>query len=109
MIDRKRYQNSRFLNAADLTQPRTVVTITAVGEELVGDEKRCKLIVKVEQFSKGLACNLTNTDSLCQILGENEDLWPGKRIALVKARTLFSGRMTDCIRIEAAPALTAAA
>jgi len=100
-IDRTRYTTSRFLRAADLTTLRTTATITGVREELLGEDKKPKVVVEFTGL-KPLVANLTNLDALCALFGDEETAWLGRSVTLVKSRAAFQGRQVDAVRVEAA-------
>jgi hypothetical protein len=105
VIDRNKYRNARFLKTDELSTPRVVVTVAGCHEEELetdGGETKLKLAVEFAEFPKPLILNVTNLDALCELLGEDETAWAGRRVALVKRRVDFQGKRTDAIRIEAA-------
>ena len=57
--------------------------------------------------------NKTNAGLLAAALGDETDHWRGKQVELYPDRTMFSGRMVECIRVrvprDAAPAQPAPA
>jgi hypothetical protein len=105
MIDRNKYRTTRFLKTDELSTPRTVATIAGCHEEELDADNggtKLKLVVEFAEFPKPFVLNVTNLDALCELLGEDEAAWVGRKVALVKCKVTFQNRRVDAIRIEAA-------
>ena len=102
---------SRFLSAADITQP-TLATITYVEMEAIGQEGNLKPVLHLDEFDKSLVLNKTNFRTLAGAFGDETDNWRGRQIVLFTEMVPFKGQLTKSIRVrlpkskqqEAAPA-----
>lgn len=93
---------SKYLKADDLKGRRIPVTIERVSFEHMDDEQ--KAIVHFRGVAKPLVLNRTNAGSIALIVGTDEmDEWPGRAVQLYGTPTMFQGKMTLAIRIEAPP------
>ena len=82
-----------------------VVTITHVKDERVGKDQELKPVLYVEEYKRGIILNKTNAKALVRILGDDETLWPGKKVVLitVPTRNPQTGEDCDAIRMQAVP------
>lgn len=99
---------STYLKAADLQGRAVKVTIKdCVIQPLDDGDKPLLTFVGKD---RGLILNKTNAGMLAAVLGDETDHWRGKRIELYPDKTMFSGRMVECIRVripqELGPAAT---
>jgi hypothetical protein len=92
----------RFLAAADVKERPRVAVISRLAKEEVGkgDEATEKWALFFEDGVKPIILNRTNWEILEDAFGDSDD-WPGHKVKIKCARTLFQGKMTDCIRLEA--------
>jgi hypothetical protein len=95
---------SKYLKCADLKgQPRVVQIKNAPIETLKspkGEEQR-KAVLYFNGIKKTLPLNLTNYDSVADIIGDDEtNNWTGARIELYPGTTMLGGKTVDCIRIR---------
>jgi hypothetical protein len=89
---------SNYLKAADL-HGDTVVTITTVSLEQIGDER--KPVVYFAEMETGLVLNKTNKETIKAVLGTPDtDHWVGKQITLFPTQVDFQGRQVEAIRIR---------
>jgi hypothetical protein len=95
-----------YLKAGDLNGRKVPVKIAAWEVAEFDDGK--KLVLSFVGREKKLAVNLTNCNSIIEILGTDEtDQWVGHVIVLRPDRTMFGAKMVDCVRVEAyVPATT---
>lgn len=90
------------IKAEDLQGRDVMVQIREAKVEELGQEKDKKVVIYFQGKEKGLALNMTNTDTLIEMFGTDEtDDWVGQWIVLYKDRTKYGGKMVDCIRIKA--------
>jgi hypothetical protein len=94
---------SRFLKAADLTQPRVGI-ISYISTERFPDDDRDKLIVNFETHGiKPMVLNVTNFDAIAEIAGTDEtDRWPRLTIELFATKVPLRGKLVDAVRVRAA-------
>jgi hypothetical protein len=95
---------SKYLKAADLKGRPHVVQIKHAPIETLknpkGEEQR-KVVLQFNGVKKSLPLNLTNYDSVADIVGDDEtNNWPGARIELYPGTTMLGGKTVDCIRIR---------
>lgn len=91
-----------YLNSGDVTQGGIHTVIVGIDvEDVVGDEKPgdFKPVMRVQGFDKGIVINRTNGDALMQAFGDDTDAMIGKEIKLSRGRTLYKGKMVDCVTI----------
>jgi hypothetical protein len=99
-FSKKHFFKSSFYKASDLTGAPQTLTITSVGESLVGPEKQHRCIVYFDESDLGLVLNATNYDALASAFGDDTDAWTGKRIGLVRAIVAFQGKQVPAIRVR---------
>jgi hypothetical protein len=90
---------TNFYKAADLPPEGLVLTIASISTETMpeGAERRC---LSFQEGTKKLTLNRTNWVKVSELTGKDDDsLWTGHRIRLVKQRVLFKGDMVDAIRL----------
>ena len=78
------------------------LTISAVMVEDVGSDKKSepKPIVYFSERDKGLVLNVTNKNTLVELLGVETDRWKGQRITLFPTQVDFRGDQVEAIRIR---------
>ena len=94
---------SKYLKAEDLGSTRPIVTIASVEMEDVGNgqKQERKLVLHwVESNMKPLVLNLINSDTIAEIIGDDDyDNWPGHKVQLFATKTEFQGKRVPCIRV----------
>lgn len=91
--------NSQSLAAKDLQGHKVTVEIEGIDVKKFDDGSKPILTFKGKE--KSLILNKTNAFSIELLLGTKEmDDWIGQRITLKPDKTLFEGKMVDCIRID---------
>jgi hypothetical protein len=85
---------------------RIPVTISHVQMGKVGDDD--KPILYFEGKDKGLPLNKTNINALVELLGDESDLWGGRRVLLYTTKVDYQGKKVLGIRFDALPAPAAA-
>jgi hypothetical protein len=104
MIDPEKYRKAAYLKAADLPGRRTRVCIHSVGEQQIGTPSELKLVLQFTSDKvKPMVCNYTNTVTLVDAFGPDEQTWIGKIIILLKTKAMFQGKNVDAIRVEFPP------
>lgn len=100
---------SNYLKAADLNGRTVKVTIADCELEHLDDEQ--KPVLRFQGKQKGMVLNRTNAAVLAAALGDETGAWVGREVELYPDRTMFQGRMVDCLRLRvpAPPAPTAGA
>jgi len=93
------YKN-RWLKAEDIPDEDQTVTIKDVTDELVGQEKEKKFILKFVDVDKELVLNKTNAKTISDRFGKDPNGWIGKRITLYSTEVDFAGKTTLAIRIR---------
>ena len=94
------YCGGSFLRAADLNGD-TIVTISSIGEKLMKDEDRPKLVLLFEEFDLPLILNVTNTKTISELHGEEIKNWKGRKFTLYSTKVPYNGKLVDSIRIRA--------
>ena len=89
-----------YIKAGDLAGRKVPVKIASA--ELAEFDDGKKLVLSFVGKDKKFAVNLTNSNTITEILGSDEtDEWIGHMIVLRPDRTMFGAKMVDCIRVEA--------
>lgn len=89
-----------YLKASDLAGRKVPVKIAAA--EVVDYDDGKKIALSFVGKDKKFTVNLTNSNTITEILGSDEtDEWIGHMIVLKPDRTMFGAKMVDCIRVEA--------
>lgn len=91
-----------WVKAEDLQQVYTPVVLTQIRPESIrqdGGGERTMLCVGFHGAEKRLILNVTNYNSLIEILGQNEEAWEGHQVNLHKTTTQMGGKTVPCIRI----------
>jgi hypothetical protein len=96
------YDQSRFLNAADL-QCEKKFRIKSVTEELIGAEKERKLVVWFTNDKRGLVLNKTNNRTIRAAFGDAVDGWVGKIIIIFPTMVDMRGKLTPALRVRIPP------
>lgn len=104
-FDKSRVFQSNYLKADDIPATGVDVTIESTWEEEVdynnGKGPQMTAQVKFKQFPKPMGLNVTNTESIEQLLGTDNAKWDGGVIRLYRTTTRnASGASVPCIRIQ---------
>jgi hypothetical protein len=99
-----KYDQSKFLKAADLTAEKKfkIKTVTEEGVGM-GRDKETKLVVWFTNDKRGLVLNLTNLRTLRGPFGDDTESWVGKIIVVYPTTADFRGTMTPCLRVRIPP------
>jgi hypothetical protein len=93
---------SKYLKGVDIGDTRPTWRIRSYGQEdMPGGEQKWVLYFENEQ--KGLVLNRTNADVCAGQFGDDLDDWIGQRVGLFTMPINFNGKITDSIRLRAAP------
>lgn len=103
--DLHHYRNAfdaRFLRFTNLEGKPRVCTITHVGwlKSSNKSESKRQLLVTLQEFEKPWAINITNSETIGMLHGEDPHGWPGKRVTLYPTKTKFGRDVVDCIRVR---------
>lgn len=94
--------DSRFIRFTVLNgKPRTC-TITHVAwlKSSNKTESKRQLLIQLQEFEKPWAINVTNSDTIGALYGEDPHGWVGKRVTLYPTKTKFGRDVVDCIRVR---------
>jgi hypothetical protein len=94
--------SGNWVKAEDLHQEYTPVVLTQIRPEAIRQDSgadRTMLCVGFHGAEKRLILNVTNYNTLVEILGPNEDAWEGHQVNLHKTTTQMAGKTVACIRI----------
>lgn len=92
---------SKWLKADDIDR-ETIVTISDVTMESIGDDER-KPVVWFQGYDKGMVMNKTNANNVSALYGPDTDAWLGKPMTLTTAMVDFQGRSTRALRLYPPP------
>ena len=99
---------SRYLKATDL-DAATVLTISNVVLEEVGQDKKKMPVVFFKGMKKGLALNKTNATTITKLAGSPDtDSWIGTRITLFPTEVNFKSDLVPALRVSSTPPKTVA-
>jgi hypothetical protein len=90
---------SNFLKAADLPRAGKTLTIDAVEQEKLGEDKKWVLYFIGE--TKGLVLNVTNAKMIASTYGKRVTEWSGHKVHLRREKVPFKGDIVDAIRVSA--------
>lgn len=105
---RMRYSR-RYFTHLDLPPGAGDLTVTITKVE-TGQLKNAKGEVEEKPFlwfegnGKPFGCNTMNGLVIAAQLGEDDTYWPGKKVTLYRDKTMYEGRMVDCVRVRPAAA-----
>lgn len=94
--------DSRFIRFTVLNgKPRTC-TITHVAwlKSSNKNESKRQLLIQLAEFEKPWAINVTNSETIAQLYGDDPHGWTGKRVTLYPTKTKFGRDVVDCIRVR---------
>ena len=99
-----KYDQSRFLKAADLTAEKRF-KIKAVTEESVGigKDQEMKLVIWLTNDRRGLVLNITNIRTLRGSFGDDTARWVGNIIVIFPTMAEFRGTMKPALRVRIPP------
>ena len=78
---------SKYLKGDDVEVGETCL-IKEVRDELVGTAQELKPVVYFDEYPKGVILNKTNAKALVKVFGDDEMLWPGKRVVVTTVSAL---------------------
>jgi len=92
---------SKYIKAADVKAKPIVAVISHLAQEAVGQgaDQKEKHVLYFEN-GKPLVLNRVNWDMLEEAFGDSDD-WPGHKVKLYSARTMFQGKFVDAVRVQA--------
>jgi len=91
---------SKYLNAADVTEPQVVTIDRVMAEEIAGEKKP---VAYFKEMNKGLILNKTNSKSIAKILNQKEwAKWTGKKVKMVKVEVPLKGDLVEAVRFKSA-------
>lgn len=90
----------KYLKAADLQGKIHKVVIDGLEQKEVGEDKEKMWVLSFRGKDRGLCLNVTNTNMLIDLMGDDTDDWMGKEIQLGPEKTDFGGKKVDCIRVK---------
>jgi hypothetical protein len=92
----------RYLASSDVKDRPRIAVISHLAKEEVGkgDDTEEKHVLHFEDGVKPIILNRTNWEVIEDAFGDSDD-WPGHKVKIKCGRTLFQGKMTDCLRLEA--------
>ena len=91
---------SNYLKAPDLKGRNVNLTIKAITQEKIGQDKESKPLVTFSKVKKGLILNVTNCRTIEKAYGKIFANWVGKDIQLYPTTVSFQGSVVDCIRVR---------
>jgi hypothetical protein len=93
---------SKFLSADDVTEAGVRVRMQTVRMEQVDRDpaKPHKPVVYFLGEDRGFVLNVTNTNTIMDMYGQDSDSWVGKDITLFRTLVDFGGRMVPAIRVK---------
>lgn len=92
---------SKWLKADDI-DGSTIVTISDVTMESIGDDER-KPVIWFRGYDKGMVMNKTNANNVSACYGPDTDMWIDRQMELTTAMVDFQGRSTRALRLYAPP------
>jgi hypothetical protein len=96
------YDKSKYLRAEDLKTEKKF-RIKSVTEEVVGAEKKKKLVVWFTNDERGLVLNKTNNRTLRGAFGDDVSGWKDKIIILFSTMVDLRGKMVGGLRVRIPP------
>ena len=93
----------KYLKHQDLDGKDWVFTIASFKKESLGkgDEQEMKWVLYFDEMEKGFALNATNGKVICELYGEEMDIWVGKKITLYEKDDVeFGGKLVSAIRVR---------
>lgn len=96
--------DSKYLKADDVPpRKRRPCVIEGVNLEQVGrgESARDRLVVYLVGEEKGLPLNKVNFTSLKEAFGGETNDWRGQKVELYRSTTMFNGKTTPCLRLDA--------
>jgi hypothetical protein len=92
---------ARYLKHTDLQgRAFTVLVVDVRMEDIGGDEKP---VLYAAGTDRGLPLNRTNAGAIAQAYGAETEAWRGRPVTLYPDKTMYQGRMVDCIRVRVPP------
>jgi len=104
-----KYDQSRFLKAADLSGEKKFRIKSVTEEEIgIGKDKEKKLVVWFTNDVRGLVLNKTNIRTLAGAFGDDCAGWTSKIIIAFPTMAEFRGEMKPALRVRIPPPKQAA-
>jgi hypothetical protein len=98
------YDQSRFLNAKDLTSEKKLKIKNVTEEDIgMGKDKERKLVVWFTNDNRGLVLNRTNNRTLRGAFGDDCAGWVGKIIVVFPTMAESFGEMKPALRVRIPP------
>lgn len=94
------YTSSNYVKSSDLQGKTVVVTISAVAEEVIGQDKKKKPILYFVNKNKGAVLNKTNLLALSAAFGDEMLGWPNRQVELYSETVLFQGQHVQGLRMR---------
>ena len=99
---------SKYLKATDIPNGRELnLQIDSVLMEVMEQSNEEKPVLSFIGKQKGLVLNVTNSNTVSDIYGDDTDKWHGKPVVLFTSTTSFNGRNVACLRLRAPDATSA--
>ena len=95
-MDLSNLYSGSYFKAAQFAQPTTLVID---GLEQVAFDDGDKLAISFQGQQQQLLLNKTNFNMLVDAFGYESGGWIGKNVQLKREKTLYQGKMVDCIRV----------
>jgi hypothetical protein len=96
-----KYDQSRFLKAADLTAEKKFKIKTVTEEPVgIGKDQEMKLVIWFTNDRRGLVLNITNNRTLRGSFGNDTAGWVGKIIIVFPTMADFRGQMKPALRVR---------
>ena len=94
---------SRYLRAVDFEDSEKDLVIHRIEFEMFGQgtDAEEKSVLYFAGISQGLVLNLTNSESIADLHGDDVDGWPGNPVTLYQTKVKFRKDRVDAIRIRA--------
>ena len=90
------------LNAADLAEPTTyTIKKWDLHDFEEGGQTERKARIFFEETERYVVLNSTRRRKLVDLFGADPEKWNGQKVVVYKGTTMFQGRETDCVSLDA--------